>query len=109
MPPTTRRAPQDRQAKQSTRADGDSFVMTIGGVDYTSLSLSSVFTPRWLRLNRRRGDLDGSYTMVEDAFEGVDGFLDAWDALSFDEQAEQIAALQQSMEATLGESMRSST
>ena len=47
--------------------------------------------------------------MVEDAFEGVDGFLDAWDALSFDEQAEQIAALQQSMEATLGESMRSST
>ena len=84
------------------------FVMTIDGADYTSLPLTSVFTPRWARANRRRDELDAGYTMIEDAFEGVPGFLDAWDDLSFPEQAEQIGALQHSMEMTLGESMRSS-
>lgn len=110
MPPAARKAPTDRQPKQtSAKADGDSFVITIGGVEYTSKPLTSVFTPRWLRANRRRDDIDAGYTMIEDAFDGVHGFLDAWDDLSFDEQADEIGALQKSMEVTLGESMRSST
>ena len=105
---TTRRTPQDRKPKQAA-ADADTFVMTIDGTDYTSLPLTSVFTPRWVRANRRRDELDAGYTMIEDAFEGVPGFLDAWDDLTFPEQAEQIGALQEFMRVTLGESMRSST
>lgn len=109
MPPTTRKQPTDRLAKQETRAAGDVFVVAIGDAEFTSRPLSEVFTPKWLRLNRRREDVDAGYTMIEDAFDGVPGFLDAWDELTFDEQAEQIGALQKSMETTLGESMRSST
>ena len=106
---TTRKTPQDRQPKQAARADADTFVMTIDGTDYTSLPLTSVFTPRWARANRRRDELDASYTMIEDAFEGVPGFLDALDGLTFDQQADEIAALQRSMQVTLGELLRSST
>lgn len=109
MPPTTRKTPQDRKPKETSRADGDTFVMEIDGEAYTSRPLTEVFTPRWLRANRRRDELDASYTMIEDAFDGVDGFLDAWDGLTFDQQADEIAALQRSMQVTLGESLRSST
>ena len=97
------------KAAPSARASGDTFTISIDGVEFTSLPLSEVFTPRWVRLNRRLEDLDAGYTMVEDAFEGVEGFLDAWDGLSFEVQAEEIAALQQSMRVGLGESSRSST
>ena len=106
---TTRKTPQDRQPKQAARADADTFVMTIDGTDYTSLPLTSVFTPRWARANRRRGELDAGYTMVEDAFEGVRGFLDAWDTLSWGEQADAIGELQAAMETSLGELLGSST
>ena len=97
------------KAAPSARASGDTFTISIDGVEFTSLPLSEVFTPRWVRLNRRLEDLDAGYTMVEDAFEGVRGFLDAWDTLSWGEQADAIGELQAAMETSLGEFMGSST
>ena len=107
--PAGAKKPTDRKPKATTSVDDDTVTLTIGGEQYTSRPLHEVFTPKWLRLNRRRDELDAGYTMVEDAFEGVRGFLDAWDGLSFEVQAEEIAALQQSMRMSLGESSRSST
>lgn len=108
-PPAGAKKPTDRKPKASASVDDDVVTLTIGGVEYTSKPLHEVFTPKWLRLNRRRDELDAGYTMVEDAFEDVRGFLDAWDSLSFTEQSEAIGELQAAMKVSLGEFMGSST
>lgn len=107
--PAGAKKPTDRKPKATASVDDDTVTLTIGGVEFTSRPLHDVFSPKWLRLNRRRGEIDAGYTMVEDAFEGVRGFLDAWDGLSFQEQADCIGELQAAMEASLGEFMGSST
>ena len=107
--PAGARKPTDRKPKATASVDDDTVTLTIGGDEFTSRPLHDVFSPKWLRLNRRRYEIDAGYTMVEDAFEGVRGFLDAWDGLSFKEQADCIGELQAAMETSLGEFMGSST
>ncbi|WP_068424462.1 hypothetical protein [Piscicoccus intestinalis] len=107
--PAGAKKPADRKPKATASVDDDTVTLTIGGDEFTSRPLHDVFSPKWLRLNRRRDEIDAGYTMVEDAFEGVRGFLDAWDGLSFKEQADCIGELQAAMETSLGEFMGSST
>lgn len=114
--PTGVKQPQDRRRKTheaepdvKANADRDTLTMTIGGVDYESLPLSEVFTGGWFRRNRNLDELDGFYQMIEDAFDGVEGFLEAWDALSLTRQRELHAGMQEAMQVSLGESSRSST
>ena len=107
--PAGAKKPADRRPKATASVDDDTVTLTIGGDEFTSRPLHDVFSPKWLRLNRRRDEIDAGYTMVEDAFEGVRGFLDAWDGLSFKEQADCIGELQAAMETSLGEFMGSST
>ena len=107
--PAGAKKPADRKPKATASVDDDTVTLTIGGNEFTSRPLHDVFSPKWLRLNRRRDEIDAGYTMVEDAFEGVRGFLDAWDGLSFKEQADCIGELQAAMETSLGEFMGSST
>ena len=107
--PAGAKKPTDRKPKATASVDDDTVTLTIGGAEFTSRPLHDVFSPKWLRLNRRRDEIDAGYTMVEDAFEGVRGFLDAWDGLSFKEQADCIGELQAAMETSLGEFMGSST
>ena len=107
--PAGAKKPADRKPKATASVDDDTVTLTIGGDEFTSRPLHDVFSPKWLRLNRRRDEIDAGYTMVEDAFEGVRGFIDAWDGLSFKEQADCIGELQAAMETSLGEFMGSST
>lgn len=107
--PAGAKKPTDRKPKATASVDDDTVTLTIGGHEFTSRPLHDVFSPKWLRLNRRRDEIDAGYTMVEDAFEGVRGFLDAWDGLSFKEQADCIGELQAAMETSLGELLGSST
>ena len=107
--PAGAKKPTDRKPKATASVDDDTVSLTFGGDEYTSRPLHDVFSPKWLRLNRRRDEIDAGYTLVEDAFEGVRGFLDAWDGLSFKEQADCIGELQAAMETSLGEFMGSST
>ena len=107
--PAGAKKPADRKPKATASVDDDTVTLTIGGDEFTSRPLHDVFSPKWLRLNRRRDEIDAGYTMVEDAFEGVRGFLDAWDGLSFKEQADCIGELQAAMETSLGELLGSST
>ena len=107
--PAGAKKPADRKPKATASVDDDTVTLTIGGNEFTSRPLHDVFSPKWLRLNRRRDEIDAGYTMIEDAFEGVRGFLDAWDGLSFKEQADCIGELQAAMETSLGEFMGSST
>ena len=107
--PAGAKKPTDRKPKATASVDDDTVTLTIGGDEFTSRPLHDVFSPKWLRLNRRRDEIDAGYTMVEDAFEGVRGFLDAWDGLSFKEQADCIGELQAAMKVSLGEFMGSST
>ena len=115
--PSDAKRPADRKPKKkpsSGRAvtanrEADTITMRIRGEEFESLPLAEVFTGGWFRLNRSKDEMDAFYTMVEDAFEGVRGFLDAWDGLSFKEQADCIGELQAAMEASLGELLGSST
>lgn len=115
--PNDAKRPADRKPKKkpsSERAvtanhEADTITMRIGGEEFESLPLSEVFTGGWFRRNRSKDEMDAFYTMVEDAFEDVPGFLDAWDALGLPEQRDRFAAMQEAMQVSLGESSRSST
>ena len=115
--PSDAKRPADRKPKKrpsSERAvtanrEADTITMRIRGEEFESLPLAEVFTGGWFRLNRSKDEMDAFYTMVEDAFEGVPGFLDAWDALGLPEQRDLFAEMQDAMQVSLGESSRSST
>ena len=111
----TEKKPQDRNAKtppvdRVTANSGDGTItMRIAGESFVSVPLHEVFTGGWFRRNRHLDELDGFYTMIEDAFAGVDGFFDAWDALSLPAQQVLHGEMQKAMQVSVGESTRSST
>lgn len=86
----------------------ETVTVTIGGTEYESQPLNDVFTPKWMRANRRRDPVDALYTQIEAAFSGVTGFLDAFDELSWQEQADINQQVAEAVGATLGESLGSS-
>lgn len=119
---TARKQPQDRRPKGAVLAGNDNgeqddlgpvraelegnvwrFTVDDGETWHESVALTEVFTPRWARLNRRRDNLDAIYTAVEDSYAGNDDALDAWDSLTFEEQARLGDDLFQAMGTSLGE------
>lgn len=109
MPTTTRKQPTDRKPPAAKMQRADTYSFTHDGVTYTSLELSSVITPGWVRRNRRRDELDIYMTLFEDVFAGVDGALEAYDAMSWEESQDVVGGLSQMLESTVGESLRSSS
>lgn len=101
------RKPQDHKAPKGETV-AETVTVTIGGEDFESRPLVEVFTPKWVRENRRLTEVDAMYTQIEAAFEGVPGFLDAFDTLSFQEQGAINDQIGEAIGATLGESLGSS-
>lgn len=85
------------------------YTATINGVEYESLPLAQVFKGGFFRRIRKLDEMDQAYTMVEAAFEGVEGFFDAFDELTLSEQRPVWEGLGEALGATVGEFSGSST
>lgn len=84
---TTARRPQDHKAKSGDTATVDGyFSFTKGDTTYTfPKPFSTVQSPSYLRANRRRSDLDLTFTMIEDLADDDPIILKAIDSMSREE------------------------
>ena len=100
--PEGAKRPTDHQSPE-----GDRFTFSHGGKTFTARPYLDVLTPRWLRANRRRGETDFAFTLLEALFEGDDGAMDALDSMGwpkFNETAGAVMAdMKAKVEVSLGE------
>lgn len=83
---TAPRKPQDRKPKADEAAPGGFFSFSQGGKQHTfPKPFSVVQSPGYLRANRRRSDLDLTFTMIEDLADNDPVILKAIDNMSRDE------------------------
>ena len=88
-------------------ADEDRFSFSHGGKTHTARPYLEVLTPKWLRANRRRDEVDFAFTLLEALFEGdkaAMAALDSMDWTAFNATANDVMAdMQDRVGVSLGE------
>ena len=108
-PTTARKQPTDRKPPAKKTAPKDQCSFVVDGETYWSRPLYEVITPGWVLDNRRREEIDLYMTLLEDAFDGVDGWREAYKRLTWDESQQLVGELVEVMETSVGESSGSLT
>lgn len=92
---TTPRKPQDHKV-----AGGELYTFEHNGKEYTfEKPFEAIATPKWLRANRRRDELDLAFTMIEEV--AGDDALEAIDTMT----QEEFKAFSVSMNKAMSESL----
>lgn len=64
-------------------SDEDRYTFTHSGESFTARPYLEVLTPKWLRANRRRDEMDFAFTLLEALYEDNPKALDALDSMGW--------------------------